>query len=454
MPSVEQRIDDYVTTKRDGFMATAIKLCAQPSVSARREGTRECADLVAQVLGQHGFRVQKFETPGNPVIVAHADGQSDKTLLFYNHYDVQPPEPLDLWTTPPFQPTIRDGALYARGADDDKGEFVARLAGIMAAQEANGGKLPCGITFVVEGEEEVGSPQIARFVQEHTDLLKCQAAIWEEGGTASDGSPSITLGVRGLLAVELHVQTLSQDAHSGNASVLPNAAWRLLRVLAALKDTDEHIRIPAFYDKAIPMSAKDKQWIDAQPDQEAFLRETYGVKEFVRGLSGRELDYAVFQPTCNIQGIYAGYQGEGIKTVIPAGATVKLDLRLVPDQDPDDIYAKLRAYLDDQGFGDVEIYRLGQMWPYKADADNPFIELVARTGQVVYGKAALIDPMIGASTPIYAFARPLGGIPVVLGPGVNYGRNNTHSPNEHVRLIDFERAARHIGRIVMEFATP
>src|SRR5262245_46636612 len=224
MPSITQRIDDYLTAKLDDFIGTTVRLCAQPSVSARSEGTHECAELVAQVLSQHAFSVRKFETPGNPILLAHADGETEKTLLFYNHYDVQPPEPLELWTTPPYQPTIRDGALYARGADDDKGEFVARLAGILAAKEANGGKLPCGITFVVEGEEEIGSPHIVQFVKEHSNLLESLAAIWEEGGIDSSGSPNITLGGRGLLSVELHVKVLGRDAHSGAAHILPNAA--------------------------------------------------------------------------------------------------------------------------------------------------------------------------------------------------------------------------------------
>jgi acetylornithine deacetylase/succinyl-diaminopimelate desuccinylase-like protein len=455
MTATNERIDAYLTDKFDDFINTTIQLCRQPSVSARNEGTRECADLVAQILADRGFAVQKFETPGNPIIVAHLDGEADKTLLFYNHYDVQPPEPLELWTTPPYEPTIRDGALYARGAQDDKGEFVARLAGVMAAKSANGGKLPCGVTFIVEGQEEIGSPHIAQFVKDHADLLKCQAAIWEEGGIDPTGAPAVIVGVRGILAVELHVKTIRRDAHSGNASVLPNAAWRLVKALATLKDSHDHIRIPGFYDAVKPISDLDKQHFDKLPDMDAFTRDEFGIDgkiNYVRGRSGRELDYAVFEPTCNIEGITTGYQGEGTKTVIPAEAMCKIDFRLVPDQDPTDILDKLRKHLNSEGFADVEIRYLGQMWPYKAAPDNAFIELVARTGEAVYGKPAVVVPMIGGSTPIYAFAQPLGEIPVALGPGVYYGRNNNHSPNEHVRLNDFKRAAQHVGRIVAEFA--
>src|SRR5687767_4171332 len=159
-------IDTYLATSLDRYIQEIARLCAQPTVSAQHLGMRECADLVAQILKEHGFEVQQFETPGNPVVVGRARGRSERTLLCYNHYDVQPPEPLELWTTPPFEPTVREGALYARGAKDDKGEFVVRLAAVDAVREANGGELPCGITFVVEGEEEIGSPTIAQFVKE------------------------------------------------------------------------------------------------------------------------------------------------------------------------------------------------------------------------------------------------------------------------------------------------
>src|SRR5215468_3745503 len=269
MSDIRQQVDDYLKAKLDHYVQETARLCAQPSISARREGTRECADLVVKVLTEHGFTVQKFETTGNPIIVGHADGDSPRTLLCYNHYDVQPPEPLDLWTTPPFEPTIRDGALYARGAKDDKGELVARLAAVDAVREAHGGKLPCGITFVVEGEEEIGSPTVAEFVKNHLDLLKSHGTIWEEGGLSTEGNPQILLGARGILYVELEAHTLKMDAHSGGANMLPNAAWRLLRALATLKDENEHILIPGFYENVKPPSARDHELAALLTDDEA-----------------------------------------------------------------------------------------------------------------------------------------------------------------------------------------
>lgn len=445
-------LDTFLQTHLDAYIAEAARLCAQPSISARKEGIAECVLLVREILKAHGLEVQQFETPGSPVLVGRATGASDRTLLFYNHYDVQPPEPLELWTTPPFTPTVRDGALYARGAKDDKGELIARLAALDAVRAAHGGTLPCSVTFVVEGEEEIGSPHIAPFVLDHLDLLRADASIWEEGGTDVDGTPGTSLGRRGVLGLELGVQTLSRDAHSGNAHILPNAAWRLLRALATLKDQDERILIPGFYDRVLPPTALDLKLLDALPDRDAWLREEFGVREFVGGLHGDGLDRAVFNPTCNIQGLTAGYQAAGMKTVIPARATAKLDFRLVPDQDPDDIFARLRAHLDAQGFADITLTRFGSMWPDKAPADHPFVALAARTAEEVYGLPYQLMPLVGGSSPVYAFARPLGNIPVIAA-GVGRGiTNRTHSPDEHVRLDDFLSGARHIARILDGFA--
>ena len=450
MNATDAVIDFYLSEHLDEYIVETSELCAQPSISATGEGVAECAGLVETMLERRQFAVNKIPTDGNPVIVAHASGQSPRTLLFYNHYDVQPPEPLELWTTPPFKPTVRKGSLYARGAVDDKGELVARLAAVDAVRAANGGRLPCGVTFVVEGEEEIGSPHIAEFVQEHKELLACQGAVWEQGYVDPSGRPINTLGVRGVLAVELRVETMGVDAHSGGAHMLPNAAWRLVRVLDSLKGTDERVRIPGFYDDALPPSALDEQLFDAMPDHEVMLREQYGVNEFVLGMTGKELERAVFSPTCNIQGITTGYQGGGMKTVIPHEASVKMDFRLVPFQDPDDIFAKLRAYLDEQGFADVETRRLGAMWPAKTELDDALVQLCIRTGEEVYEKEALVHPLVGGSSPIYAFADPLGGIPVIR-PGVGHTGCRTHAPDEHMHVDNLLNAARHIARILEEY---
>ncbi len=446
-----EQIDAFLAAGLDGYIAETGRLCAVPSVSAHGgPAMAACADTVAAMLTAHGFEVQQFATPGNPIVVGHAKGQSERTILCYNHYDVQPAEPLELWTDPPFTPTVRDGALYARGAKDDKGEFVARLAAVDAVRAAHGGTLPCGVLFVVEGEEEIGSPHVAQFVREHLDLLHSHGSIWEEGGIDADGRSVISLGKRGILYVELAVEVLRRDAHSGGASVLPNAAWRLVRALNTLKDADEHIRIPGFYDQALPPTALDQELLTAQPSDEAQARQDFGVTTFVNGVTGEAYKRAVFNPTCNIAGITTGYQGAGMKTVIPARATAKIDFRLVPDQDPDDILIKLRHHLNAEGFPDITVTRLGAMWPAKSPADAPLVDLAARTGAEVYGLPTQLIPLTGGSSPVYAFQGPLD-IPVITA-GVGYPDSRTHAPDEHVRLDHFLQASRHIARILDGFA--
>lgn len=451
MADTIQQIDVFLQQHQPAYIAETVRLCAQPSISARGEGIAACAELVKQMLAEHGLQTRLVPTAGAPVVVGHADGVSPRTLLFYNHYDVQPPEPLELWTTPPFEPTVRDGALYARGVADDKGELVARLAALDAVRAAHGGVLPCGVTFVVEGEEEVGSPNMVSFVQENLDLLRSQGAIWEIGGVDPDGRPVLALGFRGILFVELAVQTMSQDAHSGSAHILPNAAWRLLWALASLQDSQGRVLIPGFYDRVQPPTATELRLLAQLPVEEELLRQEYGLREFVNGAHGPELARAVFEPTCNICGLTAGYQGPGMKTVIPARASAKIDFRLVFDQDPDDIEAWLRAHLDRAGFSDVSITRLGAMWPARTPLDDPFVQLTIQTAEEVYGRPCLVDPLEGGSSPIYAFAGPLGNIPVVLA-GVGYWGSRAHAPDEHIRLADFALGMRHLAYILEGFA--
>src|SRR3990170_5208744 len=440
------QVDRFLQAGLDVYISEVATLCAQPSVSARSEGTHECAALVLGALQRRGFDVQSVPTPGNPIVVGRAGGRSDRTMLFYNHYDVQPPEPLELWTSPPFEPTLREGALYARGAKDAKGAFLARVAAVDAVRVAHGGALPCGVIFVVEGEEEIGSPHIAEFVRANRAKLVCHGAVWEEGGLSASGRPEISLGRRGILSVELEAQTMSRDAHSGAAHILPNASWRLHRALATLKGPDERIQIEGFYDHALRPSAHDLELLAALPGEEAWFRENYGIAAFVGGRTGADLAQAVFEPTCNIRGLTAGYQGPGMKTVIPARAIAKLDFRLVPDQDPDDIFTSLRAPLDRQGFGDVVVRRLGAMWPERVPVDDPLVHLTARTAEEVYGVPSQIRPIGGGSSPVYAFSKPLG-IPVVTA-GVGYAGNRTHAPDEHVRLGGLLNAARHLARLL------
>src|ERR1700694_1704973 len=342
-------IDSYISEHQREWIAELAELSAVPSVSARHEGIDQCAALVSGVLERRGLALEAPPTSGHPVVLGHAGGSNrSRTLLFYNHYDVQPPEPLDLWESPPFKLTERDGAVFARGSKDDKGELVCRLAALDAVRAVTG-SYPCDITWLVEGEEEVGSPHLPAWVETHATRLRADAAIWEEGGIEIDETPIVRLGARGLLYVELSVKVLSRDAHSGQANLLPNAAWRLTWALASLKGTDERVLIRGFYDAVRPPTAQEEELLKAMPKGAADISEEFGLGGLLGGVT--DVNRAYFSPTANIAGIGAGYQGEGSKTVIPARAFAKVDFRLVPNQDPDDINAKLRRHLDAGGFG-------------------------------------------------------------------------------------------------------
>ncbi|MGJ3237328.1 MAG: M20/M25/M40 family metallo-hydrolase [Anaerolineae bacterium] len=443
--TLKQYIDDHL----DAYLDELKTLLRIPTISAQKQGIPETVELVKAMLEQRGLSVQIYETAGNPVVVGRGAGKSDKTLMFYNHYDVQPPEPLELWTSPAFEPTIRDGKLFARGAGDDKGELVSRLVALDAVRAANDGELPCNVIFVVEGEEEIGSPNLAPFVTENANDLACDACIWEFGGIDDKGHPTGYLGLRGALMVELFVKTMGRDAHSGEAHVLPNAAWRLVQVLNTLKDHEEHILIEGFYDGIMTPSPVDQELFANLPEWESDYQERYEITRFVNGLTGQAFREAVFNPTCNIQGITTGYQGAGGKTVIPSEASVKIDFRLVPGQSTNDIERKLRAHLAQHGFTDVEVVRHGGIEPYKQDADDPFVQLVTETGTQVFGKQMVINPLIGGSGPIALFGETLN-IPIGFA-GVNYPGGKFHAPDEHIIIDVFAKGALHNAHILNRF---
>lgn len=450
--SLEQ-VDKYLNDHLDESLQELARLCAQPSVAAQNWGMQECARLVADMLAARGFDVEIMATDGAPVVFGSRSGHSEKTLLFYNHYDVQPPEPLDLWVSPPFEPAIRDGKMYARGVSDDKGHIVSRLFAIDALLEANDGELPCNIKFVIEGEEEISSVHLHEFVRDHAEKLSADACIWEFGGVDHRDVPMQYLGLRGICYVELSVRTARIDAHSGiGGSIFPNAAWRLVWALATLKGPDERIRLPGHYDSVIPPSDRDRELMEQLPDPAQDYKERFGIQKFIQGLEGgADLRLAeVFEPTCTICGLNSGYQGEGSKTVLPAFASAKVDFRLAPGQTPRQVLDALRIHLDEHGFEDVEINFLGGEPPARTDPDDPFVKLVVDTANEVYDAPMEIVPMIGGSGPNYPFIHELG-LPVAT-TGVGYPGSQAHAPNENLRIDLYLTGARHIARIIQAFA--
>jgi acetylornithine deacetylase/succinyl-diaminopimelate desuccinylase-like protein len=441
----------YLDERLDDALRELQELCSLPSVSARGESIEETAAWLADRLISLGFDAQVLPKPegGHPVVLAVAPGASPRTILFYDHYDVQPEEPLEEWSSPPFRPTLRAGRLYARGASDNKGNIVARLWAIRAWQQAGG--LPCTVKFCIEGDEEIGSPHMEEFVARHRDLLRADACLWEGGGVTWDGRPQLTLGVKGLLYVELAVRSLARDAHSSWGTVLPNAAWRLAWALSTIKGRDERVLIPGFYDAVRPPTPEELAAVEAMPAEEEETLRAYGARAFVCGLTGAEVRKRhIFEPTATIDGLLAGYTGPGPKTVLPAQALAKLDFRLVPDQDPADILAKLERHLREQGFDDVEVRYLSGERPARTPVSHPLVAMAREVLREVYGKEPVVVPSMAGTGPLYPFVRELG-LPVI-DFGVGYPDSRIHAPDENVRVEDFLRGAKAVAALLGRFA--
>jgi acetylornithine deacetylase/succinyl-diaminopimelate desuccinylase-like protein len=448
MQDIFRYIDDHLNES----LAELTELCKLPTVSAQNSAIRETAEHVAGLLRGLGFEARVIEkpAPGYPVVYAEQPGRSPRTLLFYDHYDVQPPEPLELWSSPPFQPTLRDGKLYGRGVSDNKGNIAARLAALRAWKEVRG-ELPCAAKFCIEGDEEIGSPQMEEFVEEHREILAADACIWEGGGVTWEGVPQVILGVKGLLYVELEANTVSGDAHSSYGTVLPNAAWRLAWALSSIKGPDERVLIEGFYDGVRPATPEERAAVEAMPDEEAETLASYGVKEALTGVCGVEFRLRhLFEPTATIDGLSSGYAGEGPKTVLPARALAKMDFRLVPDQRPDDIFAKLRRHLDSHGFGDITLRSLGAERPARTPVTVPLVEVMRRAVRDAYGREALIVPTMAGTGPLHPFVATLG-LPTA-DIGIGYPETRIHAPDENIRIEDFRNGTKGIAALLGRFA--
>lgn len=427
-------------------------LCRLPSVSAEGGALAETADFVESLLVATGFETRQLSgEAGPPAVWGELRGASEWTLLLYNHYDVQPADPIELWDAPPFEPTIRDGKLFARGAADNKAQIALRLASIRALRDA----LPVTIRWIIEGEEEIASPNFDALIHRHADLLRADGCLWEGSGFLSDGRPAIVLGVKGVLGVRLDVQLLSGDAHSGTAAVVPNAAWRLVEALATLRDPDGRVLVDGFHDAVREPTEVERRAVAEQSPIEDELREAYGVVDFLGGLSGEEVrERLTFAPTANIAGIHTGYGGPGVKTVLPARASAWLDFRLVPDQRPDEIHALLRAHLDRRGFRDLEITVLASADAAVTPPDDPFVSRAVSVAERVAGSKASIEPSIAGSLPVVASLQRHVGVPGLSAPdnAVYYG-SAAHAPNEHIRLEDIAPAVRYFVALLAELGS-
>jgi acetylornithine deacetylase/succinyl-diaminopimelate desuccinylase-like protein len=444
MEDVYRHIEEHL----EESLADLARLCALPSVSAQGQAIQETAEFVARLLEGAGFRTRLLPKPGggHPVVYGELEGASPKTLVFYNHYDVQPPEPLELWSSPPFQLTRRDGVLYARGVSDDKGDIVSRLAALQALQAVRG-RVPLNIKFCIEGDEEIGSPNLGPFVLENRHLLEGDACIWEGASVDWEGALGVYGGAKGLLYVQLEAKGASRDVHSSWGTVVPNPAWRLVWALATLKQANERVLVDGFYDGVLPPTQEEEAALASLPVDEDERLRALGLPSFLKAVHGVEYHRRhLMEPTCTIDGLTAGYQGEGAKTVLPATASAKLEFRLVPEQDPEELLGALRRHLDSHGFKDVGIVPITGERPVRTPLSSPFLKLVCRTAEEVYGRPPRLLPSMAGTGPMYHFVRDLG-LPTT-GAGVGYPESRAHAPDENIRIGDFILGTKHIAAIL------
>ncbi len=448
--------DAYIDAHQEQFIQRLAELVAIPSVSAQGgPPMRQAAEAVRDLARSIGLEARLVEVdPGQPPFVLAEIGPTDapRTLMIYNHYDVQPPEPLELWDSPPFQLQQREGKLYGRGTADNKGNLTVRLSAIQAYRETLG-ELPLRILFVIEGEEEMGSPQMARFSQQQAALLRqCHGCWWEAGGVNDKGQSTLTMGLKGLAALEFHAKVMARDSHSAAGGVLPNAIWRLMEALTTLRRPDGTLTIDGLAEHLAPINPRDLELIAASDWDEQGMLEAFGIQELLGGRRGKEAEIQfLLRPCMSINGIIGGYTGPGGKTVIPCQATAKTDIRLVPNLTPELVRRLVREHLDRRGFHDIQIREseLG-LRPAKTDPDAPIVQAAARAIQEATGKPAALAPNMAGSGPMYDLC-DAHGIPTIA-MGVAYRDSRGHAPNENIRLADFLTGMKIAGRFFHQFA--
>ena len=442
-------VDAYIEKNSKRFVEDLKELCSFPSISNHGlDAIKPARDWLAGRLGGFTDRVETLDGGGMPALYAEVPGAGKRKLLLYEHYDVQPVDPIDLWDSKPFEAVEKDGKLFARGVADDKADVMARIHALETLKHL--GEVPVTLRFLIEGEEEIGSKSFEKIAHVHAEKLHADGCLWESGGFDSKGRPTLYFGVRGLLYVQLRVKMLAFDQHSGFASIYPSAALQLVQALASLRDQDMNIRIEGFYDDVVAPTDADRRMlakIDPEVDERKKL---VGFDRLIRNPTpDRVIEQLLFTPTCNIAGITTGYQGQGSKTVLPAEATAKLDFRLIPNMDPQDILAKFRRHLDGHGFENVEIVFADGEKPVRSDPESDVARATADCVRELHGEP-VSWPFMQATGPMHPVVADLG-IPTVMPVGVGRPDNRIHAPNENIRVEDYLNTVRLMCRIWERF---
>ncbi|MBA4718296.1 MAG: M20/M25/M40 family metallo-hydrolase [Nitrosopumilus sp.] len=442
----------HVDSNLNNLILDLQTLIRQPSVSAKNEGIEECAKLVKKLLKKSGLKseILRLKKGVAPIVYGEIKSKQNpaKTLMFYNHYDVQPAEPFDLWDDPPFSGTRKGNKIYGRGATDDKGELITRIKAVEAYLKTTG-DVPCNIKFVIEGEEETGSAHIEEYLKKYKKKFSCDGVIWEFGYVDAKNRPIIGLGMKGLLFVELSIKESIIDAHSSLAVLIKNPAWRLIEALKTFRDSNGKILIKDWYKEVTPFTKKDLELIRKEPFDENVFKKEFGIKSFVGGKKGMDAKKAlVGDATCNIAGFISGYTGDGAKTVLPGDALVKIDFRLVPKMDPKKQIMRLKKHLKSKGFGDVKIKVFHGEAAARTSSLEPFVTQVKAAADKSFGTSILNVSNAGTG-PMYPFVDILKVPCISIGSTYMFAR--IHSPNEFARVDLLRKTTKCICLIMDNF---
>jgi succinyl-diaminopimelate desuccinylase len=450
------RVRDYISSHRQPFedeLAELLRIASVSADSRQRGEVRRAAEWILKQFQRIGLKAELIETKGHPLVYAESPPVPGAPIaLVYGHYDVQPPEPLDEWISPPFEPTVRDGNIYARGATDDKGQMLTHIKSVEAWMKA-AERLPIQVKFLIEGEEEVGSEQLTPYVRENQDKLACDCVVISDSCQFAPGVPAITYGLRGIAYYELRLRGPRQDLHSGTfGGAVTNPANALVELLAALKDKDGRIQLPGFYDDVVPLTEREREEFRALPITDAEFMKQVGVDGLFGEAGYTSLERRWARPTLDINGLTSGYQGEGAKTVLPARASAKFSFRLVPNQNPARITKSLRSFLESRLPPGIQMELIDHHGApgVVISLDSPYMRAAAAAIESGFGRAPVYIREGGSIPIVTTFSHELKADVLLLGWGQN--DDNTHSPNEKFSLDDYHRGTLASAQLWQELA--
>lgn len=446
-----EKVFQYIHENEQRFMDDLFAFLRCRSISAQNDGVSDCAELLKDMMVKAGIKTTIYPTARHPVVYGEIITDPElPTLMIYGHYDVQPPEPYELWDSDPFNPQIKDGYIYARGVSDNKSQLFAHVKGVEAYLNTYG-KLPINMKYIFEGEEEIGSPNLEPFCAANKELLKSDLVVMSDSHVHESGRPMLILGLKGLVYLQITLRGANRDVHSMKGGVIPNPLWRMVSLLSSIRGEDGFIKVEGFYDTVRPLLPLEVEASKKIPvDNEEIMRDL-DIDHFLMNRTGDNYYYnLIFEPSSSIAGIYGGYQGPGSKTIVPNEVTAKIDFRLVPDQTPDDIIDKIKKHLVKHGFGDAEVISFGSLKPSRTPIDNEYVPVMSRAIETAWGEAPIVFPNIGGAGPNYIFQDVLETPSAVI-PFAPFNQNN-HSPNECMTVSGYYNGIRTAAALIEEMA--